>query len=161
MIGTKYILIGAGAALAVYYGGSYLMKLNRLSNELETDTKVSIHKVTLSGIELKILVKLKNPSGGSIGVKHPFVKMIYAGKTVASSQVKDTSITIQKFSEVNLDPINITLGFLSLATTVPALFKEYRETGKINLEVHTITTINEKFPYTKVDKITLGGGTPA
>lgn len=161
MIKSRHVLIGAGAVAAIYFGGSYLLKLNRLSNELESDTKVSIHNVSLSGIELSINVKLKNPSGGSIQVKHPFVKMIYGDKTIASSQVKDANIEIPKFSEVNLDPIKIKLGFLSLATTVPALVKEYRETGKLNLVVHTITTINDSLPYTKTDNITLGGGKAA
>jgi hypothetical protein len=161
MIRSSHILIGAGAVAVIYFGGNYLLKLNRLSSELESDTKVSIHKVDLGGIELSINVKLKNPSGGSIKVKHPFVKMIYVDKTIASSEVKDVNITITKFSEVNLDPIRIKLGFLSLATTVPALIKEYRETGKLNLVVHTVTTINDSVPYTKTDNITLGGGKPA
>jgi hypothetical protein len=106
-------------------------------------------------------VKLKNPSGGSIRVKQPFVKMIYGDKTIASSQVKDINITIEKFSEVNLEPIKISLGFLSLATTVPALINEYRQTGKLNLIVNTVTTINDSLPYTKTDNITLGGGKQA
>ena len=128
---------------------------------METETNVSIHTVSLNGIELAIKVKLKNPSGGSIQVKHPFVKMIYADKTIASSEVKDVNLTIPKFSEVSLDPIKIKLGFVSLATTVPALVKEYRETGKLNLIVHTVTTINDSFPYKKTDMITLGGGKAA
>lgn len=161
MIKTSHVLIGAGTVAALYYGGSYLLKLNRLSNELESETKVAIHKVSLTGIELMINVKLKNPSGGSIKVKHPFVKIIYGDKTVASSQVKDTNITIEKFSEVNLEPIKISLGFLRLATTVPALINEYRQTGKLNLIVNTVTTINDSLPYTKTDNITLGGGKPA
>jgi hypothetical protein len=161
MIRTSYILIGASAVAALYYGGSYLLKLKRLSNELESETKVSIHKVSLTGIDLKINVKLKNPSAGSIAVKHPFVKMIYGGKTVASSQVKDVNISIPKYGEVTLEPIMIHLGFLTLATTVPALIKEYRETGKLNLIVNTVTTINDSLPYTKTDNITLGGGKPA
>jgi hypothetical protein len=160
MIRTKYLLMGAGT-IAALFGGAYVMRMNRLSQELESDTRVSIHKVSLSGIELAINVKLKNPSGGSIRVKHPFVKMIYSGKTVASSQVKDVNITMSKFSEVKLDPIKISLGFLKLATTVPGLVKDYRESGKINLIVHTITTINDNVPYKKIDNITLGGGKPA
>lgn len=161
MIKTSQILIGAGAVAALYYGGSYLLKLNRLSNELESETKVSVHKVSLTGIDLKINVKLKNPSGGSIKVKQPFVKMMYGNSTVASSQVKDLNIAVPKFSEVSLEPIIIKLGFLSLATTVPALIKEYRETGKLTLVVHTVTTINDSLPYTKTDNITLGGGKTA
>lgn len=161
MIKTSRILIGAGAVAALYFGGSYLLKLKRLSSELESETKVAIHKVSLSGIDLMIKVRLKNPSGGSLMVKHPFVKMIYGGKTVASSQIKDSNITVEKFSEVSLEPIKITLRFLNLATTVPALVKEYRETGKFKLIVHTVTTINNSMPYTKTDNITLGGGVKA
>jgi hypothetical protein len=160
MITTKHILIGAGAAAAVY-GASYLLKLNRLSNELESVTKASIYKVSLAGIELKIEVTLKNPSGGSIKVKQPFVKMVYGESTIATSQIKDLNITIEKFSEVRLEPIMIKIGFLTLATTVPALLKEYREKGQLNLTVKTITTINDSLPYTKIDNITLGGGKKA
>jgi hypothetical protein len=161
MIKPVHVLIGISAAAALYYGGSYLLKLNRLSKELETQTKASIYKISLSGIELQINVKLKNPSGGSIQVKQPFVKLMYAGKTIASSSVKDTNLTINKHSEVDLEPIRITLGFLSLATTVPSLIKEYRATGKLNLVVNTITTINDRLPYTKTDTMTLGGGKAA
>jgi hypothetical protein len=158
---SSRFLFGAGAVAAIYLGGRYVLKLNRLSNELESETKVSIHSVSLSGIELSIKVRLKNPSGGSLKVKHPFVKMIYGEKTIASSQVKDSNIEIPKFSEVNLEPIKIKLGFLALATTVPALVKEYRETGKLNMVVHTVTTINDSLPYSKTDNITIGGGKPA
>lgn len=160
MIGTKHILLGAGA-LAALFGASYLLKLNRLSNELESVTKVSIHKVGLDGIDLRIDVTLKNPSGGSVTVKHPFVKMIYGGVTVASSQIRDVNITVPKFSEVNLEPVMINIGFMSMATTVPGLLKEYRNTGKLTITVKTITTINDSLPYTKTDTITLGGGKEA
>lgn len=160
MIKAKHIAIGVGAAAALY-GASYLIKLNRLSNELETVTKVKIHKVSLTGIDLRIDVTLKNPSGGSINVKHPFVKMIYGGSTIASSQIKDVNIKIEKFTEVGIDPVMISIGFLALATTAPALLKEYRDTGKLNLMVKTVTTINDRLPYTKTDNIILGGGKQA
>ena len=54
--------MGAGAAVTLHFGGSYPLKLKRLSNELETETKASIHRVSLSGIELSINLKVKNPS---------------------------------------------------------------------------------------------------
>lgn len=157
---STILLLGVGTAAALY-GASYLVKLNRLSNELESVTKVSIHKISLSGIDLRIDVMLKNPSGGSIKVKHPFVKMIYGASTIATSQVKDVSMTIPKFSEVSLEPVMVNIGFMSLATTVPGLLKEYRNTGKLNLIIKTITTINESLPYTKTDVIALGQGKPA
>lgn len=160
MVKTKYILFGAGT-LAALYGASYLLKLNRLSNELETVTKASIHKVSLQGIDLRIEVTLKNPSGGTVRVKQPFVKMIHNGATVASSQMENIDIEVPKFSEVAMKSIDISIGFMTLATKVPALLKEYRDTGQINMVVETITTINDRLPYKKVDSITLGGGRKA
>ena len=157
---SKYILLGAGT-LAALYGASYMLKLNRFSQELETVTKASIHKVSLQGIELKIEVTLKNPSGGSVRVKQPFVKMIYNDETLISSQVENVDIEVRKFSEVTMKPIMINIGFITLATKVPTLLKEYRDTGQIDLVVETITTINDKLPYRKVDNITLGGGKKA
>lgn len=157
---SKYILMGAGT-LAALYGASYLLKLNRLSNELETVTKASIHKVSLQGIQLKIEVTLKNPSGGSIKVKQPFVKMIYNKETLISSQMENVNIEVTKFSEVAMKPIMLNIGFVTLATKVPALLKEYRDTGQLNLVVETITTINDKLPYKKVDNIILGGSKKA
>lgn len=154
MLKSKPLLLGAGVAAAIW-GATYLSKLNRLSNELESTTKVNIFNVSLTGLELRINVTLKNPSGGTVVVKHPFVKLIYQDKTLASSQVKDVNITVSKFSEVNLDPIMIDISFLTLATTVPALFKEYRQTGKMAITVKTVTTINDSIPYTKTDTITL------
>ena len=37
MIKSRHVLIGAGAVAAIYFGGSYLLKLNRLSNERKKD----------------------------------------------------------------------------------------------------------------------------
>lgn len=154
MFKSKPLLLGAGIAAAVW-GATYLSRLNRLSNELESTTKVNIFNVSLTGIELRINVTLKNPSGGTVMVKHPFVKLVYGDKTLASSQVKDTDMKLSKFSEVNLDPITLEISFLTLATTVPVLFKEYRKTGRMVLTVKTVSTINNNIPYTKTDTITL------
>lgn len=138
-----------------------MVKLQRFSKELESITKVSIHKVSLEGIELRIDVTLKNPSGGSLRVKQPFVKMIHEGTTVASSQIADVNITVPRFSEVSMEPIRLNIGFLMLAAKFPTLLRQYRDTGQIRLVVKTVTTINDRLPYTKTDDITLGGGKKA
>lgn len=157
MVKGKHILIGVGVA-ALAFGVPYVMKLKRLSAELETETKASIHKVRLDGIELKVEVKMKNPTGGSITVKHPFVKMIYGESTFATSQVKDRDITIEKFSEVMLPPIFLRLDFITLARTVPAMLQAYRKEGKVSLTVKTISTLNGSIPYEKLDVIEIGKG---
>jgi len=161
MITGKHVLFGAGAAAAIY-GVTYLLKLNRLSNELETITKVAIHNVSLSsGIDLRIDVTLKNPSGGTVKVKQPFVKLMYGDKVLASSQVVNKDITIPKFSEASTEPIMLNIGFVSLATSVPQLYKSYRDTGQLTFTAKTVTTINNSLPYSKSDNITLGGGKAA
>ncbi|HEY8937483.1 MAG TPA: hypothetical protein VIM65_19795 [Cyclobacteriaceae bacterium] len=160
MIKSSHILLGAGV-LASLYGASYILRLNRFSQELETTTKVAIQKISLSGIELRIDVTLKNPSGGSVRIKQPFVKMIYNGGTLASSQISNVNITVPKFSEVKIQPIKINIGFMMMATKFPALLTAYRNTGQLNLVVKTITTINDKLPYIKTENITLGSGEKA
>jgi hypothetical protein len=155
MSGEKYLFWGAGiVGLAV--GGTYLYNLSRLSNELEVVIKTVIYKVTLIGLVLRVDVTLKNPTAGKVKVKHPFVRMQYQGSTFASSEVKDVDYELPKFGEKILDPIYINLPFISLATTVPALLKEYRTKGSAVIEVKTTTTINGLMAYNKTDKIPVG-----
>jgi len=160
MISGKKVFIVAGAMGAVYLV-TEVLKLNRLSNELETVTRASIYNVSLKGIDLRIDVTLKNPSGGRVKVKQPFVKLMYGDKVLASSQMVDKDITIPKFSEANTEPIMLNIGFVSLATSVPELYKTYRGTGKLTFTAKTVTTINNSLPYSKTDNITLGGGKEA
>jgi hypothetical protein len=157
MINGKHILIGLGIAGGI--GGiAYLLSLKRLSGELEVVTKASIDKITLSGLVMRVDVTLKNPTGGSVTVKQPFVKMIYGNSTFATSQVQDKDYEIPKFGEVKMEPVFINLNFLTLATSVPGMLKEYRTSGKFNILVNTITTINNNIPYNKLDTIAIGSG---
>jgi hypothetical protein len=160
MFRSSHILASIGAAAAIF-GAVSLLKLKRFSAELETVVKAAIQKVSFNGLDLKIDVTVKNPSGASLRIKQPFVKLIYGTKTIASSQMKDENIVIPKYSEIKLEPIRINFGFLYLATVVPGLLKDYRTTGKLNIDVKTITTINDSLPYSKVDSISIGGGNPA
>jgi hypothetical protein len=155
MIKARHIFLGAGLA-GLLFGGAYLYKVNRLASELEVLTKAMIYKVSLSGIVLRVDVTLKNPTEGSIKVKHPFVKMIYQGATFASSEIKDLDYQITKFAQKVLEPIYISLSFMSLATTAPGLLKEYRANGSAVIEVKTVTTINNTLAYSKTDKIPIG-----
>jgi hypothetical protein len=157
---ANYIVLGLGAAVAAY-SASYFLKLNRLTNELEAVTKVSIYKVTIAGADLRIDVTLKNPSAGTVKVKYPFVKLVYSDTTIASSTAKDVNITIPKYGEVTLDPITVNIGFLTLATTAPALLKEYRDTGTLSLTAYVVTTINDSIPFSRPYNIKLGSGKAA
>jgi hypothetical protein len=154
MLKTKHVLIGGGIVTALL-AGNYLLNLNRLNNELETNTKVGISKLTLSGLELKVDVTLKNPTAGSLSVKYPFIKMMYGDSSFATSEVRNEDITLEKFSQVQIPPMYINVGFVTLAMTAPAAYAEFRKNGKVNLIVKTISTINNTLPYTRTDNIVL------
>lgn len=148
------IALAAGAAVLAL-GVPYLLKLQRLANELETVTKAQIDNVDLSGMRLRVDVLLKNPTGGTLKIKFPFVKMLYSNSTFATSEVKNTDIEIQKYSEKQLDPIYVQLPLMTLATTAPDMLKEYRKNGKVKITVRTVTTLNNKVPYSKTDEMTI------
>jgi hypothetical protein len=151
---SKQLLIGAGAA-SLLIGVPYLLQLKRLSEELETVTKVNIHSVNLSGLTLRVDVLLKNPSGGNMTLKYPFVKMQHNDTTFATSEVRNEDFELPKFSQKQLDPIFIEISLISLATQAPALVKEYRTNGKLSFVVKIITTLNGRIPFTKTDTINL------
>ena len=155
MIKGKHVLFGVLGAAGIA-GGAYLFNLSRLSAELEVVSKAAIHKVTLSGLTIRIDVTLKNPTGGSINVKFPFVKLLYSETTLGSSEVRDQNFDLAKFAEKTLDPIYITLPFMSLASSAPALLKEYRSTGKFDLVIKIVTTLNNTIPFSKTQNITIG-----
>lgn len=150
---SKVALAVSAAVLAL--GLPYLLKLKRLSEELETVTKVNIHNVSFTGMKLRVDITLKNPTAATMKVKHPFIRMMYKDSVFASSESKDKDYEIQKFSELNVDPVYVDLSFITLATQVPELLKKYRSEGKLALTVKTITTINNKIPYTKIDNINI------
>ncbi len=155
MIKGKYLLFGA-LGITGLAGAAYLFNLNRLSAELETVTKAYIHKVSFTGLKIRIEVTLKNPTGGTVKVKYPFVKLMYGESTLGISGVKDLDFEIPKFGEKKIDPIYIDLGFISLATAAPNILKEFRGTGRISMIVKTVSTINNKLPFSKTDQLTIG-----
>jgi nucleoside permease NupC len=155
MVSNKWIWLGAGG-IALAIGVPYVINLNRLSVELETETKISIYKVKLDGIELKIEVILKNPTKGSITIKYPFVKMMSEGKAFATSEVRDQDITLEEFSQTVLPPIIVNLSWINLAITLPSLLKKIRNNEPVTIQAKTITTINGNIPYSKEESIIIG-----
>lgn len=148
------VAIGVGAAL-FGLGLPYLLKLKRLSDELETVTKVNIHHVSLGGMKLRVDIILKNPTEVTMKVKHPFVRMLYKETVFASSESKDKDYDLPKFGELGIDPVYIDLSFVTLALKVPELLLQYRKQGKLPLTVKTITTINGNIPYVKSEEFNI------
>jgi hypothetical protein len=152
------VLIGAGVVAAGT--GIYLLQLNRTGNELESVVRAQIFKVSLSGLTLRVDAQLKNPTGKQIKIKFPFVKMIYKGTTVGSSQVVDKEITIPKFGQVMIEKIMLDIPVMSLLSAGADMTKAFiNGTEAITLDVKTIAPVilalDKTFPYEKTDSITL------
>lgn len=148
------VALGVSAALLAL-GLPYILSLKRLSEELETVTTVNVHNLTLTGIRLRVDIILKNPTGATLKVKYPFVRMMYKDTVFASSESKDRDFEVPKFGELQIDPVYVDLSFITLGMQVPELLKEYRKSGKLALTVKTVTTINNKVPYIKTDNLNL------
>ena len=143
----------AVGAVGLAIGVPYLLKLKRLSEELESVTTVKIHKIGISGLDLRLDITLKNPTGGSLKVKYPFVKMLYKGTVFATSEVRNQDFEVPRYGQMVLDPVFVNIPFMQLATNTPEMLKEYRKTGSFKVEIKTVTTINNKIPYIKSDSM--------
>src|SRR5690349_22944403 len=103
----KKIAVGTVVGGALIGGGFMLMKFSKISAELETVPTIKIHKLDLTGLTLRVDVQLKNPTNNSFKIKFPFIKLLYKGATVGSSQLLDKDIVIPAFGEAVINQIMI------------------------------------------------------
>lgn len=92
--------------------------LNKVGEELQAEPSVKVHKVTLTGAVLRVDVKLKNPTNGSMRLVKPFVTLSLldgGGVTqIGTSDATGEMIDVPRNGEVDTPPIWISLSFLSL-----------------------------------------------
>lgn len=154
---TAGTIIGGG----LIGGTIYLLRLNKMNAELETVPMVKIHKLDFSGLTLRVDVQLKNPTRTPFKIKFPFIKLVYKGTTVGSSQVLDKDIQIPAFGEAIIDKMMIKVPLMNIFSLSGGLIKAIQNKEPVKLEVKTLTTIDigwKKVPYTKADTITLSQG---
>lgn len=97
-----------------------------LSEELEIETDAQVHKVDLMGFELRVYVKIKNPTSAKVNISFPFVKILHQQEvvengvkkmketTLVSSQLNSSTVTIGAKKETPLpNPIIIKGSWLS------------------------------------------------
>ncbi len=157
----KKITVGTIIGGGLIGGTVYLLRLNKMNAELETVPMVKIHKLDFSGLTLRVDVQLKNPTRTAFKIKFPFIKLVYKGTTVGSSQVLDKDIQIPAFGEAIIDKMMIKVPLMNIFSISGGLIKAIQNKEPVKLEVKTITTIDigwKKVPYTKADTITLSQG---
>ena len=147
--------IGGGVLIG---GTVYLLRLNQTAVQLETMPTVSVHKLDLTGLTIRIDVTLKNPTRTGFKIKFPFVKLAYKGTSIGSSQVVDTEITIPSFGQAVVQGIMVRIPLLSIFSFSGGLIKAIEAGEAVQLNVVILTTIDlgwKKVPFSKTDTVTL------
>ena len=146
-------IIGAGAGLFAF---SYLLKLNRASQTIQTEVNAKVHKVSLSGLAVKIFATIKNPNKLTITLQKPLVTISYGGKSLGTSQLEDEKITVPEFGQTTFE-IDMNFRWLALTQTLGlSVVDAIRNKDKSNIDVDVVvtTTVNG-IPYTDTQTSTL------
>lgn len=140
------ILIGTGVVLT----GGYLFRMNRTTANLEMEVDSQLLSLKISGLTVRVNAKIKNPTDGTLKIKYPFLKLIYKGETLGSSQAIDKDITIPKFGEVNIEGVIINIPLTGIFSVAMDLLKSLKTSEGVKVSVKVITTIYTTFstlPY--------------
>lgn len=154
----KKILLGTTIGAGITGVALYARKMMRTDAQLETVTTASIHSMDLSGLTVRIDVKLKNPTSGSLKLKFPFVKVAYKDVTIGTSNVIDKDITLPQFGEANIEAVMINIPVMKLLSLGSAIYNLLLSKTAFTLLITTISTLDlgwQKKPYEKKDTITL------
>lgn len=154
----KNIAIGAGVTIAVVGGATYLLKMQRTSAELEVINRANLHKISLTGLYIRIDSLLKNPAAGSFNLKFPFVKLIYNDAVIGTSQVINKDIHLPAFGEAHVEGIMVHVPFIGLLSLGFKIFSALKKGEPIELQSKTISTIDlgwKHLPYEVTQNIVL------
>jgi len=149
-----WFILGAG----VVGGAVYLSRLNKFSQNLESVLAARIHKIGLNGITVAVNAQLKNPTKTGIKMKFPFVKIMYNGNTLATSQTVNQDIEVPRFGEALVEDIMITLNYSSLLLNAMEVYKSLQEKKPIIVQAKIMTyiyTLAGLQPYERTENITL------
>ncbi len=135
-IWTGIILAGLAAGV---YG---LSKLSHASGQIVTSVMARIFSIDFTKLVIAIDVTIKNPTNTSISIKYPFLKLMYKGSALASSDLKDETFTITPFSQIVIKNIQIPLSYLYMAQLAPEVIKKIKDkTYKIDFAIVTQTSV--------------------
>ncbi len=154
----KKILIGTGIAALATGAVAYVRRLNKTATELVIIPTAMIHKISFSGVSIRVDVKIKNPTKSKIKMTFPFVKLIYKDNTIGSSQVVPKDILVPGFGEAVIDKIMIDIPLTGIFSLAGDLVKALQSGEGVKLNVRTLTTIDlgwKKLPYEDNKEITL------
>jgi hypothetical protein len=154
----KKIILGTAVGAGVVAGITYLARLRQTGADIQSIAKVSVFKLDLNGLTLRVDVTLKNPTRTKFAIKFPFVSLSYKGNLLGSSQSVNQDITIPAYGQAVAEKIMIQIPGLKLLTLTGGFFKSLQSGEPLQIDSVTSTTINlgiKQIPYKKTETITL------
>ncbi len=143
--------------LAAFFSIRYLSRLQKASTNITSRIRVRIHKVNLTGIELKAEVTLQNPNPVSLRIQHPFIKILFKDKILGTSAVENAVILVEENSEKNFDLTIQSASWLTLIQILGTKVVSDIRSGnpiQLNIQTQVITRVNG-LPYEKQENILL------
>jgi len=147
----KYIALGIGA----FFGGRYLLSLNRAGQKVLTIVTGQKDKITAQGISILLKYNIKNPTRANMKMTAPLIKLSFGGKLLASSTMQEVEIPenardengrilIKAFSETGEITTKILVPWLSVLSIGSQLLKRLQSddpNDKIKVEVETLAQV--------------------
>jgi hypothetical protein len=155
---TRKVLTGTLIGAGVIAGYKYYLNMKKTEAELEVIPEARLHKVNWDGIIIRIDVLLKNPTKGSFAVKFPFVKLIYKGATVGSSEVVNKDIKIPAFGQAKIDSLLVTIPIMNIFAVSSSILKAIQNNDQVKITATMMTTIDlgwTKIPFEESHEVTL------
>ena len=150
-----YYIIGGGLVA----GTVSLLAMSNTGKQLETVASGRIHKLTLTGVIVKIDIKLKNPTNGKLKLRFPFIKLSHGDSTIGSSKPLNTVIEIPQHGEAVAKDITIEIPYLSILFSGKDLIKEFKSGSAVKVLLTTksaiVLALNKEIPYEKKEDIVL------
>lgn len=147
------IAIGA-VALAIFGLG----KLAKTGANLVTEIKGRIHSLDFSQITFAIDALIKNPSQNGLTIQYPFIKILYKGSLIASSQLVNQVIDIAPLSQTTIKSIKIPVSYFNLTGVGAELIQKLQnKKNNMTLQVEISTIVHtgvSKLPFTTTQEIT-------
>jgi len=155
---TRKVLTGTLIGAGLIAGYRYYLNMKKTQAELEVIPDARLHEVNWDGIIIRLDVLLKNPTKGSFAIKFPFVKLIYKGATVGSSEVVNKDIKIPAFGQAKIDKLLVTVPIISLFTVSSSILKAIQNNEQVQITAKMMTTIDlgwTKIPFEESHEVTL------
>lgn len=128
-----------GAALVA--GLSYAGRLRRAQVQLQIIPSVSVFKMSMQGLTLRVAALLKNPTAASFTIKYPFIEVMHKGTLIGSSQVQNRDIEIPAFGQVLIPDMMVDIPVLNFFSLISDLILSLNNHEPVVLNVGVITTV--------------------